>query len=71
MYHVTYNMIRYKKRDEVRQWKIKRLTTWGVASIILTNVIKRGFVETPINKVVYGKPSHHFLRFHFENSVPS
>jgi hypothetical protein len=37
----------------------------NVASIILTNVIKSGFVETPINKVVYGKPSHHFLCFHF------
>jgi hypothetical protein len=38
----------------------------GVASILLM----RGFTETPTNKYAgNGKPGHHFLRSHFENSI--
>jgi hypothetical protein len=33
--------------------------------------MKRGFAETPTSRVMYGKSSHQFLRFHIKNRIPS
>jgi hypothetical protein len=45
-------------------WKTKLLKTFGVASITLMSVMTRSFAESVRNKIVYGKPSRHFVRFH-------
>jgi hypothetical protein len=45
-----YNMIEKRKRDKERLRKIKLLKTCGVASIILTAIMKRDFAKNSNEK---------------------
>jgi hypothetical protein len=65
-----YNVINMKSGGG-RLWKAKLLKTCGAASVSVMSAMKKGFAENPTNKVLYGKNSHYFLRFHFENRMSS
>jgi hypothetical protein len=57
-----------KKSDKGRLWKTKLLKTYGVTSVISTNIPDEKRFCRNSNKVLFGKSNYHFLRFHFENS---